>query len=133
MRTQSLLASALALALATAASAAHAVTINISTGLDSSGHAQSSGDALDANWTVTGANNPQSGTNAYTVFSNNADWFGGWLGNDGSSDWIAANPNDAAGNGLMTFTRTFTVGSTVGAALSGSWTVDDDGYVALNG
>jgi len=116
-----------------------AETINLATGLNGSGAVWSSGDQLGANWTVaqtSASDGPaQDLPNSYTVFSNNADWYGGWVANGPNSDWIAANPN-VADNGLLTFTRTFTLTAAQAAAASisgGYWTVDDSGSLYLNG
>src|SRR5271166_1433046 len=91
------------------AQVAEASYVDLSTGLDSSGNIQHKGGSLDANWTVTGAVNPLDAPNAYVVSKRDADWYGGWAGYGPHSSWIAANPNDAYGNGLMTFTDTFDV------------------------
>ena len=48
------------------------------------------------------------------------------------SGWIAANPNDAFGNGAMTFTRTFFLTS-IPAPFNGLWALDDSGTLSLNG
>jgi hypothetical protein len=77
------------------AQVAEASYVDLSTGLDSSGNIQHTGGSLDANWTVTGAVNPLGPPNAYVVARNDADWYGGWIGNGAYSSWIAANPNDA--------------------------------------
>ena len=82
--------------------------VDVSTGLDSSGNIEHKGGSLDANWTVTGALNPLNPPNAYVVDRSDADW-GTWIGNGPYSSWIAANPFDAHGNELMTFTDTFNV------------------------
>ena len=61
-----------------------------------------------------------------------ADWWHGspgngpWIGNGAYSSWIAANPFDAHGNGLMTFTDTFDVATpSTATILGGAWTIDD--------
>lgn len=120
---------------------AAASTINVSTGQDGSGNIWGSGNQIDANWTVTGADS-ETGTNpAKTVFPNNADYCTpsngcspAWVANDSSSDWIAFNPN-ATANGTGTYTTTFNLTgahlSTV--SLSGFWTIDDQGTLTLNG
>ena len=54
--------------------------------------------------------------------------------NGAYSSWIAANPNDSTGNGLMTFTRTFNVATqSTAIILGGAWTIDDYGTLSLNG
>jgi hypothetical protein len=120
---------------ASAAGVAKAQYVDVSTGLDSSGNIQHTGGSLDANWTVTGAVNPLDPPNAYVVAPGDADWgTGAWIGNGPYSSWIAANPNDAHGNGLMTFTDTFNVAtpSTV-IIIGGAWAIDDSGTLSLNG
>jgi len=130
-----------AVAVLISASAASAqVTINLSTGLDGSGNVQGSTlfpnpPNADANWTVTGAPDPISLPTAYVVEPGNSDWCDCWVPNSSTSDWIAANPYDAGGNGFMTFTRTFTLGAgqVAPASITGSWTIDDGGTLTLNG
>jgi hypothetical protein len=108
--------------------------VDLSTGLDSSGNIQHTGGSLDANWTVTGAVNPLNAPNAYVVARNDADWYGGWIGNGAYSSWIAANPFDAHGNGLLTFTDTFDVTTpSTAAIIGGAWAIDDYGTLSLNG
>jgi hypothetical protein len=107
--------------------------VDLSTGLDSSGNIQHKGGSLDANWTVTGAVNPLNPPNAYVVDRSDADW-GSWIGNGAYSSWIAANPFDATGNGLMTFTDTFDVAtSSTATIIGGAWAIDDSGTLSLNG
>lgn len=132
MLTRSIVGAACALLVGGAAQAA---TINVSTGLDSSGNLQTTGNAADANWTVTGAINPEDpvGHTAYVVGASSADWYSGWTANGPNSSWIAANPNDGYGNGLMTFTRTFDVSNPLSASLTGAWTIDDAADLLLNG
>jgi hypothetical protein len=120
---------------------ASANTINVSTGQDGSGNIWGSGNQIDANWTVTGADS-ETGTNpAKTVFPSNVDFCTAangcapaWVANDSSSDWITFNPN-ATANGVGTYTTTFNLTganlSTV--SLSGFWTIDDQGTLTLNG
>ena len=116
------------------AQVAEASYVDLSTGLNSSGNIQHKGGSLDANWTVTGARNPLDPPNAYVVSKRDADWYGGWIGNGAYSSWIAANPNDANGNGLMTFTDTFDVTTpSTAAIIGGAWAIDDEGTLSLNG
>src|SRR5262249_38864400 len=132
---RTLLAAALVgLTAASAASSAKAQYIDLSTGLDSSGNIQHKGGSLDTNWTVTGAVNPLNPPNAYVVAGGNADWCGCWLRNGAYSSWIAANPFDRTGNGLLTFTDTFNVTTpSTAIIISGAWTIDDQGTLSLNG
>ena len=113
-----------------------AASVNLATGLDSGGVLQTTGDALDANWQVTGAVNPKSPPSAFVVGTTSADagFGGGWIANGPNSSWIAANPDDIVGNGLETFTRTFTVTDpSTAAIINGAWTIDDGGSLFLNG
>jgi hypothetical protein len=135
---RTLLAAALVgLTAASAASGAKAQYIDLSTGLDALGNIQHKGGSLDANWTVTGAVNPLNPPNAYVVAPGDADWgytYGGWIHNGAYSSWIAANPFDAHGNGLMTFTDTFNVATpSTAIIIGGAWTIDDQGTLSLNG
>jgi hypothetical protein len=117
-----------------AASHGHADTVNLATGLNSAGVLQTTGDALDANWQVTGAVNPKSPPSAFVVGITSADFSLNWLANGPHSSWIAANPDDIHGNGLETFTQTFTVTYPLKAAIiNGAWTIDDAGSLFLNG
>jgi hypothetical protein len=125
-----------AVAVLLTASHGHAASINLATGLDSGGVLQTTGDALDANWQVTGAVNPKSPPSAFVVGTTTADagFGGGWIANGRNSSWIAANPDDTLGNGLEIFTRTFTVtNSKTAAIINGAWTIDDAGSLFLNG
>jgi hypothetical protein len=118
------------------AGATSATTVNLATGLNSSGVVYASGNQPDANWTVTNAVNPENAPIAYTVFPDNADWYGGWFADGPNSDWIAANPNDAYGNGNMIFAREFTLtaGEVSSASITGGqWSIDDSGTLTLNG
>jgi hypothetical protein len=102
--------------------------------LDSSGNIQHKGGSLDANWTVTGAVNPLNPPNAYVVAPGDADWGSSWIHNGAYSSWIAANPFDAHGNGLMTFTDTFNVATpSTAVIIGGAWVIDDSGTLSLNG
>src|SRR5690348_16445742 len=71
-----------------AASGASAATINFATGQNSSGTIQSTGNALDAHWMVSG------GSNAKVVAPGNADWCTAalcghdWMPNGPNSSWI---------------------------------------------
>ncbi len=130
-----LLAAALVgLTTASVAGVAKAQYLDVSTGLDSSGNMQHKGGSLDANWTVTGAVNPLDPPNAYVVAPGDADYYSGWVRNGPYSSWIAANPSDATGNGLMTFTDTFDVATpSTAVIIGGAWAIDDYGTLSLNG
>jgi hypothetical protein len=112
-----------------AARSAHAApfSINLSTGLDSSGTVQSTGGMADANWMI--ASQP-----ARVVAPGNADWWGGWPANDAISSWIAKDPTTFA-NGVGTYSRAFDLsGIDLGTvSLTGKWAVDDEGTLTLNG
>jgi hypothetical protein len=123
-------------AIAGASLTAQAGTINLATGLDSSGNLYTTGDQLDANWTITNAGSYHGAVGqAWTVTPNQADWYGGWLANGPNSDWIAANP-DSSYNGNLIATRTFDLtGAEVASAVfsNTAWTVDDSANLYLNG
>jgi hypothetical protein len=119
---------------ASAAGIAKAQSLDVSTGLDSSGNVQHKGGSLDANWTVTGAVKPFDPPNAYVVGPHDADWSNYSIGNGRNSSWIAANPYDAYGNGYMTFTETFDVATPSTASINdGAWQIEDEGTLSLNG
>src|ERR1035438_5943669 len=116
-------------------------TINVSTGQNGSGNIWGSGNQIDANWTVTGADSETGTNSAQTVFPNDADFCTpsnscspAWVANDSLSDWIAFNPN-ATANGVGTYTTAFNLtGADLStASLSGFWTIDDQGTLSLNG
>jgi hypothetical protein len=71
---------------------------------------------------------------ASIVTSSDPDWYGGWVPNDGNSSWIAANPNNTAGNN-GTYSLSFNLAGYAlsSVSLSGSWTIDDTGTLYLNG
>jgi len=112
-----------------AANPAQAITINVGTGLDVSNNLIQTGGQNDAHRTVDNLATP-----AQTVYPDNPDWYGGWLANGPNSTWIARNANTSA-NGVGTYTRSFDLTgfdlSTV--SIVGSWAVDDNGILALNG
>ena len=111
-----------------------AATLNLSTGQDPSGTIYTTGGQIDANWTVDPYGPTDPAGTAETVFPSNADWYGGWLGNDSSSDWIARNANVTDnGPAPYTFFYRFTLANTTGASVSGSWAIDDQGTLNLNG
>ncbi len=111
-----------------------AASVNLSTGLDASNSLITSGGVAGAHWTVS---EQAGGTGqAQTVFPNDADWYGGWIANGPSSDWIARNANITDnGPAPYSFTLNFTLTASElsSAAISGSWTIDDGGTLSLNG
>jgi hypothetical protein len=108
--------------------------INLSTGLNAAGTVQQAGDSVDANWMV-------SGVYARVVASTNGDWWPGdsinpaWPANDANSVWVAKDPDNEGDNGLGTFTRTFNLTGVnlSDVSISGSWAIDDEGLLLLNG
>lgn len=110
--------------------------VNFATGLDRQGFLQTEGDAVDANWQVTGAVDPLSPPTAFVVGLTSQDqgFCCGWPGNGPNSNWIAANPDDILGNGYMVFTRKFWVADPTSVAIDyGEWSIDDQGMLSLNG
>jgi hypothetical protein len=112
---------------------AHAQTL-VSTGLDASNTLIGAGGVADAHWTVS----EQAGGfgAAQTVYPNNADWFSGWIANGPSSDWIARNASITDnGPAPYTFSTTFDLTGLdpTTAEIFGSWAIDDQGSLALNG
>lgn len=113
---------------------ASAGTVNLSTGLDSNGNLITADGGCDANWVQTAGPANACGGNGQIVTPGDADWYGGWVGNGPNSDWITSTAAVTAnGSPLPTYQISFWLDDTTGAALSGSWTVDDAGYIALNG
>jgi hypothetical protein len=105
-------------------------TINVSTGLDAS-NTLITDESADAHWTAP------SGAAALPVFADDADGgFFTWVANGPNSNWIAADDNNASDPGNDgTYTRTFdlTALDQSTASISGSWTLDDEGTLNLNG
>jgi hypothetical protein len=125
-----------ALLLAVSAPLARGDVINVSTGLDASNNVITTGGMIDAHWTVTVDPTFSSTGTTRTVFPNSADWGPTWAANDSNSDWIARRAGVADnGPAPYTFTRTFdlTGYNLATATLSGAWTIDDAGTLALNG
>jgi hypothetical protein len=115
---------------------ASAASINLATGLNASGTVQLVGGSVDANWIYNDSYVSPTTGNAEVVDSTDADWYGGWLPNGLDSSWIAPDPFIADnGPAPYTFTRTFdlTGYDLSSVALSGLWTIDDEGTLALNG
>ena len=71
---------------------------------------------------------------ASIVTPDDADWYPGWIANSASSSWIAANPASTAGNN-GTYSLNFDLSgyNLSSVSLSGSWTIDDSGWLYLNG
>jgi hypothetical protein len=112
------------------------LSINVATGQNAEGVIQTSGDLPDANWTVSNANTYKDAPIAYTVAPGDSDWYGLWLGNNSSSSWIAANPDNLYGNGDMIFTLKFNLtgyNAADASLVGGLATLDDIGDVLLNG
>jgi hypothetical protein len=122
--------------------------INVSTGFNASGQLITTNNTADANWVVytTGITStpsegtfgsPASGTAQplLTVGPGNADWYGYWVANGPSSDWVAINPNSASGNSYGLYYTTFNIAGSVPAnlCLVGAMGVDDNGLLAING
>ena len=97
--------------------------INVSTGVNSGWNYDTTG------WGASG------GTGAASIVtSSDPDWYGGWVANTAASSWVAANPNNTAfNNGTYSLSFDLTGYSLSSVSLSGSWTIDDDGSLYLNG
>jgi hypothetical protein len=100
------------------------------TGVDGSGIPLSSPGEPDPHWLI-------SGYDTLTAI----DWYGGWMPNkiSGSalSGWIGPDPNKVTvnpGGGTYTYIQNFTIpNGATNLSLSGSWAVDDEGKLFLNG
>jgi hypothetical protein len=116
----------------TVASAAFAGTLNVSTGLDSSYNLITTDGGFDAHWLVQQQNSTY--TPAQVVMPGDADWYGGWIPNGPNSNWIGRDAfNCCNGPAPYTFDTTFSVSDPSVASISGLWTIDDAGVLALNG
>jgi hypothetical protein len=103
--------------------------VNLATGLDASNNLLTTSGAPDAHWTVRG--NP-----AQLVTPSSGDsGFPSWVANGPNSAWVARNADDAFGNGIDTYSRTFNLTgfNPATASITGSWTLDDAGTLTLNG
>ena len=108
--------------------------IDLSTGQDAGGALLASSGLADAHWTVDQAGGGTAAAQA--VLSGAADYYSGWYGADGKSDWIARSAATAQnGSDLYSFHTSFDLTgydlSTV--ALGGAWTADDAAQLVLNG
>ena len=110
-------------------------TLNLSTGLDSGGSLITTDLGCDAHWVqVAGPTAACANSAAQVVMSSDAGWFGGWIANGPNSNWITSNASTTAnGSPLPGYSVTFFLDNTSGASLSGSWTIDDQGAISLNG
>ena len=123
-------------AVAVSLASAQTNIVDLSTGLDSSNQVLPSGGQNDAHWTVesgqTGVFVP-----AVTVFPNDPDWLPGWPDNSSDSDWIARTTDLHQGSPSppyefrLTFDLTNYNLSLV--TITGSWAIDDEGSLSLNG
>jgi hypothetical protein len=111
--------------------------VNLATGLDSAGNLITTGGVNDANWTVTPDPVFSPTGIPQTVFPGDGDsGFPSWIANGPNSDWISRSAaNSDNGPAPYTFTRTFnlTASQIATASISGAWTIDDTGTLALNG
>ena len=107
---------------------ANAVVRDISTGLGIN-----SGAMPDTMWQVDQVGGGEAP--AQTVFPGNGDWSSAWAANNPpNSSWIARDANSCcSGSVPYTFTTSFYVDNANIASISGSWTIDDQGTLALNG
>jgi len=104
------------------------LTIDLSTGLNASGTVQTTGGASDANWQINGQP-------ARVVVPGSGDWYPAWAANDSHSAWVAKDPNSATDNGLGIYARTFDLTGVdlSGISITGTWALDDQGVLSLNG
>lgn len=86
-------------------------------------------------------NTSQWGTGVASIVTpSDADWWFGnsqsppWPANTSASSWIAANPNSTSGNnGTYSLSLDLTGYDLSTVSLSGSWAIDDQGTLSLNG
>ena len=66
---------------------------------------------------------------------NDADWFGGWAADGPDSNWVTQNAQrtNNGENLPITYSVQFYLADTAAASLSGSWGIDDSGFISLNG
>lgn len=107
-------------------------SFHLATGTDCSGNVITGGGQADCHWFVDDYFGPGP---AYTVFPGNGDYYGDWVANDQQGDWVAFDPNNLDHNATATFIRTFdlTGQNLADVYMQGLWTIDDVGYLALNG
>jgi hypothetical protein len=118
-----------ALLLAISVLPSYAVVLDVSTGIGIA-----AGGLPDTIWVVQQAGGGVAP--AQTVFPNDADWgAGAWVANSPPvSSWIARDANDCCkGGGTYTFSTTFYIDNPSTASISGTWTVDNFGTLAVNG
>lgn len=124
--------------------ASSSVLINVSTGVNASGQALTTGGTVDPNWTyypTSGASGESNfkypGTQPLEVVaSNDTDWYSGWGANGPNSSWIAINPNSTTGNSYGFYSTAFTLPNPLPSAqlcLVGGMSNDDHGLLAING
>jgi hypothetical protein len=111
-------------------------TLNLSTGLDTSGNVITTDHGCDAHWVQTVgpalacAGGASTGP-AQVVLPSDPDSLGS---NDSNSAWITSDASTTQnGSPLPTYKVTFYITSTTSASLSGSWSSDDGGTIMLNG
>ena len=115
------------------ATSAMATTFNFATGQDTVGNIQFNTGDKDANWTEVGGTNLLNGSNNMFVINGIAGWSN--FNND-LARWITVNPYNQSGNGFYTATYKFDLtGYNLSTAnfSGGYFSIDDNGYVALNG
>lgn len=110
-------------------------TLNLSTGLDAGSNLITTDLGCDAHWTQTAGPAPScANSKGQVVMTSDADWYGGWLADGSSSNWITSNAQTTAnGSPLPSYQIQFYLTNTVGATFSGSWAIDDVGTISLNG
>ena len=114
--------------------AANAVSINLATGLDSSGNLIGAGGKPDAHWTVDSTGGQTQA--AQVVTQQDPDWSSVWGADGPGSNWIARNASSAAnGPAPYSFYRTFDLSGVdlSTTSISGAWELDDEGTLSLNG
>lgn len=127
-----LLATALLLATVSTAAAAATIPGLFNTGTDASNVALVGGNGVtDPHYSVLSSTiaGVTTGVQAVTYLN------GAYLANDANSRWISHSSNGAPGNGTTTFRLTFDLTglNPATAAITGSWGVDNNGLILLNG
>jgi len=104
-------------------------TINLATGLDTSNSLLTTNGVADAHWTVR-----ETGDSAQVNTPLSPNWYSGWIANGPNSAWISRNAGTLNNDeNIYDFTFDLTGYNLSTVSMLGSWTIDDQGTLKLNG